>query len=224
MKNSHSAPRDKSVSRVLISDFDGTMTRYGLIEIIQARYPVDGPPLWDDYMAGKITHFEAVAGIFLRIRGKEGELESLLQAMELDPALPGAIRQLEASGWQVMVASAGCHWYIQKLLSQAGLSLRVYANPGYYDAEKGLVMTMPPPSVDTLPETGINKLAVVNKALADGAVVAYAGDGKPDIESILTVPSDRRFARHWLARHLKQAGHPFQEFESWNDIASRLAL
>jgi 2-hydroxy-3-keto-5-methylthiopentenyl-1-phosphate phosphatase len=211
--------KEYSRNRILVSDFDGTMTRQGFIEVVQARFPVQGHSPWDDYMSGRITHFQAVALILSRIRADENTLETMFAEMELDPALPGVVRRLEMGGWKVIVASAGCRWYIQRLLAGAGLSITVYANPGTYHPEQGLIMTMPDPSPYTIQETGIDKLAVVKQALATGAEVAYAGDGRPDIDSILAVLPDRRFARHWLAQHLRKAGHKFHSFNNWNDIA-----
>lgn len=216
------AQKGQSKSRILVTDFDGTMTRHGFLEIVKARFPAEGSDPWDEYMTGKKTHFEVVSAIFSRIRAKADELETMLREMELDPALPKAIRRLEEAGWKVVVASAGCNWYIQRLLKGADLSLMVYANPGYYHPQQGLVMTMPEPSGFTTLETGTDKLAVVKKALTSGAEVAYAGDGRPDLESILAVHPSRRFARKWLANHLRQIGQNFHPFDSWNDIASCL--
>jgi len=46
---------------VLISDFDGTMTRHDFYKLaLEFLLPVDVPNYWDDYRAGVITHFEAL--------------------------------------------------------------------------------------------------------------------------------------------------------------------
>ena len=50
--------------------------------------------------------------------------------MELDPSLAGSVRALQDRGWEVVIASGGCDWYIQRLLKKAGVSVSVHANPG----------------------------------------------------------------------------------------------
>jgi Iron-containing alcohol dehydrogenase len=47
---------------ILISDFDGTVTRYDFFERVRKRWPFspqDDP--WEKFVAGKITHFQALA-------------------------------------------------------------------------------------------------------------------------------------------------------------------
>ncbi|HEY5792941.1 MAG TPA: hypothetical protein VIS74_06555, partial [Chthoniobacterales bacterium] len=81
---------------ILVSDFDGTLTRFDFFDLVRRRWPV--PPEedpWNQYVAGKITHFEALAEIFRGIRTSEAELEGVVQSMELDPGLAGSIHALE---------------------------------------------------------------------------------------------------------------------------------
>jgi 2-hydroxy-3-keto-5-methylthiopentenyl-1-phosphate phosphatase len=59
----------------LISDFDGTVTRYDFFERVRKRWPFppeDDP--WEKFVAGQITHFQALAEIFGRIRTSEADL------------------------------------------------------------------------------------------------------------------------------------------------------
>ena len=53
---------------VLVSDFDGTMTRRDFFKLaIQQLLPPDGPDFWSEYRAGQITHFEALRRYFAEI-------------------------------------------------------------------------------------------------------------------------------------------------------------
>jgi hypothetical protein len=50
---------------ILISDFDSTLTRYDFFDLVRKRWPTspDDDP-WEKYVAGKVTHFQALAEIF----------------------------------------------------------------------------------------------------------------------------------------------------------------
>src|SRR5262245_18376683 len=115
-------------SGVLVSDFDGTMTQHDFYKLaIETLLPPGTPDYWADVRAGRMTHFEALRRYFSRIRASESEVLAVVDRMELDPYLPQAIRDLRQAGWQVIVASAGCAWYIQRLLALAAVDLEVHA-------------------------------------------------------------------------------------------------
>jgi 2,3-diketo-5-methylthio-1-phosphopentane phosphatase len=206
-----------------VSDFDGTMTRRDFYDLVRRQWPVppDNDP-WEQYVAGRLTHFEALAAIFARIRTDEATLLALVDRMELDPALPKAERTLREQGWTITVASAGCEWYVLRLLQRAGLALEVHANPGEFSPDAGLRMHLPVSSPFFSRSTGIDKAAVVRDAQRRTPDVAFAGDGRPDLEPSLLVPAKRRFARGWLADELQRRGEAFHHFADWAELARTL--
>lgn len=213
----------KPAHRILVSDFDGTMTKYDFFDLARRDLPsVAGHDYWQDYVDGQITHFEALAGIFAAIRTDVPTIENLLDRMELDPALPGAVARLRAAGWEIVVASAGCDWYIHRLLDKAGVRIEVHANPGVFAPETGLVLSLPVDSPYFKRETGIDKSAVVRSALARDPRAVFAGDGRPDLAPSNLIAPSRRFARGWLAHHLKRNHAAFHPFETWSEIAHAL--
>lgn len=204
---------------LLISDFDGTLTEHDFYDLVRSHWP---PPVgadpWSDYTYGRITHFEALSRIFANIRTTEEELMALVLTMNLSPGLSQSIAHLRTSGWDVIIASAGCEWYIQRLLKQAGVTLQVHANPGTLDSSGSLRLALPESSRFFTQETGIDKLAIVLDALDRADRVAFAGDGRPDFEPSLRVPPERRFARGWLAEELTRRGEKFHRFTTWQEI------
>lgn len=208
---------------ILVSDFDGTISRRDFFDLVRARWPIpkEEDP-WERYVAGEITHFEALARIFARIRCSEAELLALVGQMEVDPEFASTVRALQCHGWEVLVASAGCAWYIERLLAQAGISIPVYSNPGTFQPSTGLVMSLPPESPFRDPGTGVNKLEITRDALRRSDCVAFAGDGRPDIAPSLLVPAERRFARGWLAEELTARKEGFVGFDSWTTIHDTL--
>jgi 2-hydroxy-3-keto-5-methylthiopentenyl-1-phosphate phosphatase len=216
-------PRPSDFMSILVSDFDGTLTRYDFFDLVRKRWPysVENDP-WEKYVAGQITHFEALAEIFRGIRTSEAALLELADSMELEPGLAKSVGALRDCGWEVVIASAGCDWYIRRLLAKAGVSVPVHSNPGSFDPESGLRMSLPKHSPFFSPTTGVNKEEIVRDALARSDRAAFAGDGRPDLESALLVSPQLRFARGWLADALSQRGEGFQPFECWSQIADQL--
>ena len=94
---------------------------------------------------------------------------AVVRRMELDPELPAAVAGLRSAGWRVVVTSAGCDWYIRRLLAAAGVEIEVHANPGGFEAGKGLLMEMPAGSPYLSPTLGVDKAGVVRGYLDAGA-------------------------------------------------------
>jgi len=208
---------------VLVSDFDGTMTRHDFYKlVIESLLPPETPDYWAMYRAGTITHFEALRRYFAAIRASEDEVLAVVRRMELDPHLPAAVDALARAGWKVVVTSAGCDWYIRRLLAEAGVEVEVHSNPGRFVPGKGLLMEMPAGLPFVSPTLGVDKAAVVRSYLGTGRAVAFAGDGFPDADPARLVPGDRRFARGDLADVLRRGGEPFRPFDTWSDIARLL--
>src|ERR1043165_7411793 len=93
---------------ILVSDFDGTMTRHDFYKLaIESLLPADTPDHWAGYRAGTVTHFEALRRYFASIRAGEPEVLAVVDRMELDPGLSAAVGSLREAGWEVVVTSAG---------------------------------------------------------------------------------------------------------------------
>jgi 2-hydroxy-3-keto-5-methylthiopentenyl-1-phosphate phosphatase len=207
----------------LICDFDGTLNRQDFYGLVQARWWNDGSPNpWADYLAGRLSHFDALNRIFARVRGKESDILALVDQMQLDPTVPGAFQRLHEAGWEIIIASAGCEWYIRHLMAGVHTPLTLHATPGRFSPDSGLVMTPPISSRFFTPKTGIDKVAVVRDALARCPRVAFAGDGPPDLPAAKLVPPGRRFARGWLAQTLEAEGQPFEPLVDIAALAQRL--
>lgn len=217
---------DKNIAGpVLVSDFDGTMTRHDFYKLaIESLVPTGTLDYWAQYRTGAITHFEALRLYFAAIRASEDEVLAVVRRMHLDAQLPTAVESLRQAGWSVVITSAGCEWYIRWLLANVGVEIEIYANRGRFEAGKGLLMEMPTGTEYWSPTLGVDKAGVVRRFLAEGRTVAFAGDGFPDAEAARLVPADRRFARADLAAVLRSEGLLFRSFEAWSEIANELLM
>ena len=212
-----------SYGGTLITDFDGTLSQHDFFRLVVERLlPPDVPDYWQDYRSGRLTHFEAMRLYYASIRASEAETLRLVDSMILQPNLAEWVERLNQAGWQVIVASAGCAWYIQYLFDQQQVNLEVHANPGRFVAGQGLLMELPIGSPYFSPTHGIDKAAIVRTAQAGGRRVAFAGDGFPDIAAARLVPPDLRFATASLAEALDEEGLPYRRFDHWAEVAQEL--
>jgi 2-hydroxy-3-keto-5-methylthiopentenyl-1-phosphate phosphatase len=220
------APQPPSRRHVFISDFDGTITArdFYLVALDELTGPA-AEQAWREYQAGRRTLFEALCGIFAAINVGEARVLERLPAVGFEAGVADAIRRLHAADWDVIIVSAGCRWYLDRLLSANGVdgaAMTIYANPGTFTPNGGLQMTMPEEARYRDPETGTSKAGVVRDALERYDRVAYAGDSMPDLPAIQMVDSARRFARSVLADALEDRGVPFRRFTRWRLIADVL--
>ncbi len=209
---------------VLVSDFDGTITRHDFYQLVAREYmPPEAPDYFARYAAGEMTHFEAMAAIFAFAPEEDGRLADLLRRVEPDPDLRAGAECLERGGWDLVVVSAGSSWYIERILDAAGVHATVHANPGRIQQGRGLALGLPRDSPFFCPEVGIDKAAVVRDALRRYERVAFAGDGPPDVKPALLVDPALRFARGYLARELAARGEAFRRYGRWFEIVEHLA-
>lgn len=207
--------------KVIVSDFDGTMTEHDFYLLaIERLLPKGLPDHWSEYRAGTITHFEGLARYFAAIREPEGRVREIVRQMGIDPGLAASIRRLREAGWEVVIASAGCAWYIRQLLGE--IDVPVFANPGRFVEGAGLVMEMPEPGPFRSENLGVDKTAIVRFLLDQNKTVAFAGDGFPDAGPARLVPDGLRFARGDLANVLTEEGKPFHSYRQWSDIVPTL--
>lgn len=212
-------------SNVLVTDFDGTMTAVDFFDVILEVVPTDTmPDYWGECVAGRLTHVEALHGIFQHAPRDLLVLEKLLPKTQLDSRTSESVRQLRQRDWDVVVVSAGSQWYIDRILAPIAKDVRIIANPGNYTPEAGLSMTWPPRDVPWYSQHfGIDKAAIIRELQSRGTKrIAFAGDGRPDVAAARIVTANNLFARSWLADVLTDEGLGFRRFEKWSDITDAL--
>lgn len=210
-------------SAILVTDFDGTLARPDFYQLVHERLvPSTTPDYWSAYRRGELTHFEALQSYFRAAGGGEAALLEICQSMRLPVELDRWLERLNHAGWQTVVVSAGCRWYIDRLLAAYGARLPLLANPGDIDSSGHLQMMLPAASPFSNLTTGVDKAGFVRHLLAEGRRVAFAGDGYPDQPAAVLVPDELRFARADLASCLDDLRLPYHRFDQWEEIAQYL--
>ena len=211
--------------KILVSDFDGTMTKHDFFRLALSYLPphaASGP--WTRYESGLISHFDALQEIFSGLQINGQYLDEILSDMQIEPDLANQTVRLQTVGWSLIIASAGCAFYIERILHRIGVNPVIQANPGEFVPGIGLFMKRPVQSPFYCTETGIDKSAIVKHFLDSRCLTAFAGDGRPDLAPALLVEPKYRFANGWLADELERLAIPFVRFERWGEIVDRLCL
>ncbi len=211
--------------KIFVSDYDGTVTGKDFYSLLAERYlPRDTPDYFAQYREGQISHFDAMAAYFSFAPTEEQQLEELLAASQPDPDLAASAALLRDAGWKLWVVSAGSSWYVERVLSRAGVAATVYSNPGRLENGRGLILEkMESSSPYHSASEGVDKSAIVRHALRVAETVAFAGDGPTDLQPALLIRPELRFARGLLAEALQARGEAFQPFSRWSEIARELA-
>lgn len=208
----------------LATDFDGTMTERDVFEVlVEQLAPPDLPDHWGAYRAGRLTHFEALRRIFASVGAHhEATVRAVVEQAGLQPGLAGLVDRLRAAGWEVVVVSAGCDWYVHHLLDRAGVDVEVHANPGTFVPGHGIVME-PRTGLPFASEAfGIDKPAVLRDVRRRFDPVAFAGDGTTDLGAARLVDASLRFGRGGLAAAAAADGVPLRPFDRWSQVVEEV--
>lgn len=169
---------------VLATDFDGTIIKkdffWHIIDKLMTETDV-GP--WDDYKAGKITHFEGLNRIFQKIRVPVEKLHKLIFEISIEECFKDTMEICGEKNIPVYVISAGADYYIKIILDHLGIkdSINIIANESEYSPETGLVMTKSPKDALFHSENyGVDKAGVIKYLKKKYKKVIFAGDGTPD--------------------------------------------
>lgn len=178
----------------LVSDFDGTISDNDFFYYMAEQY-FDEQMLfpWQQYLAGKKKHFDALNEMFSNLRISEEELKTFISGIKIDKTFYSLAKFCKSEDIPVYVCSAGCDYYIKELLQDniTKYNLKVVSNTGSYSPEHGLQMLPNKKFFDK--NLGVSKTDLVKHLKKQNYFVIYCGDGFPDIEP--SAFADKIFAR-----------------------------
>jgi 2,3-diketo-5-methylthio-1-phosphopentane phosphatase len=214
----------KKQSRVLISDFDGTISKkdffwYAIDELLAKN---DIQP-WEDYLAKKITHIEALIRIFNKIRLDEKEFYDFILSLPIEECFVETVKYCCQNGIGYYIISAGADFYIKYILKHLKIDnlVTLISNESFYKPDTGLVIIKPDKSYEYYSENyGINKKLAVESIKRKYDYLIFAGDGRPDL--LAAKIADKVFARDCLLDLCKINDIPATKFSSYCDILDYL--
>ena len=207
--------------RVLVVDFDGTITERDLLDEIARTFGDEG--VYREVDEGlderKLSLHEVLRREFEPVRAPLGDVVAwVLEHARVRPGFRELVAVAEREGWRVVVVSSGFRELIEPVLEREGLAhLPLVSNSVDPDPQGWRVRFHDEDECGTCGEPC--KRSTVT-ALADGAEVVYVGDGYSD--RCAAELADRVFARRGLARYLEERGVVFEPFEDFYDVTRRL--
>lgn len=211
---------NKNIS--LISDFDGTISKkdffYMVIDsLLKENLNALNP--WKDYLAGKITHIDALSGIFSQIHLSQRDLDKFIATIEIDNWFYDVAQFCKDKKIPFYICSAGTNYYIKKRIYDIldKYDIILISNDATYSQEEGMKLIAPKKDVPYYDfNTGISKQAIVNKLKEDGYLTIFAGDGIPDLKSAQC--ADVVFAKDKLLELCKEKNIKTEKFENFSNI------
>ena len=203
----------------VVSDFDGTITREDVAEIVLTHFTGDAwMAVEREFRAERIGVREAMRREFALLgEDRDALLEIVDQRAELDPEFPPFVREAQAAGVPVEIASEGLEFYIVHLLRKWGLDLPHRANRDMWEGGR---MRLEHPYEDaTCRLCGTCKMGRVLQLRAAGKRVAFVGDGHSDL--CPAVEADLVYAKGHLAMLCRREDIDYIPFEHYGDIRRR---
>jgi len=222
MKAGEEFRADTMKKTVLISDFDGTISKEDFFNMAVERLltPRDLQP-WRDYLDKKITHAEALGRIFSKIRISQSEIDSFIAGIEIDPEFQNTLKLCKKLKIPVYICSAGMDYYILKRIPEEikKYGITLLANTGKYCPDTGFALIPPPQDYQFYDKnTGISKEALVKHLKKQGFFTIYAGDGIPDLKAAKT--ADAVFAKSALLKLCKEREIKTLKFDGFGDVTN----
>lgn len=211
-------------SRVLISDFDGTISKVDFFYFVIAKLLTESDiQPWLDYQNGKIRHIEALTQIFKKIRLNKEEFHNLILELPIEECFVDTVKYCNEENIDFYIISAGADYYIKVILEHMGVldSVKLISNPSIYSPEGGMQIIMPDKENPYYSiEYGISKKLVAESIKKDYDFSVFAGDGRPDIEA--AKQADVVFARGLLLDLCRESNIKAREFCSYCEILEYL--
>ena len=207
--------------RSVVVDFDGTICPHDVSEeILEAFAPGEGREIDLQFQRGEIGSRECLARQAELLKGQERDLLAfVLDRFTVDSTFPPFVSWAREQGLQLAVASDGLGFYIQPMLEAAGVrDLSVLTND--FSLPGGRLDLRFPHAHPFCEGCGTCKMRIVRAHRYLTGSVAFVGEGHSDRYGALY--ADLVFATKHLAEICREAGVPFVEWRSFDDIRAGL--
>ena len=207
----------------IFCDFDETITRINVTDTVLERF---ADPLWleiqRDWLAGKLGAREVLEKQMPLIRAQPEDLDSLIDAIEVDPFLAEFVMFCADGGHSFYILSDGFDYWIEKILERTLWPYRGAMEKIAFFAcslrwEKDRIAI----SFPYFPEGCVHGCATCKPALLDqlktGAErTVVIGNGVSDL--LLARKADLVLAKNGLREFCQREGIPHQAFSDFREV------
>ncbi|MCD6360401.1 MAG: MtnX-like HAD-IB family phosphatase [Armatimonadetes bacterium] len=214
---------------IVMSDFDGTITLkdtgWVVFDTLELEEAWDWEYRWRDREIGSM---ECLRGQWGLVNLPPDELLALVDDIELDERFPEFVMRAREAGAEVVVASDGLSFYLDRMLERLGFEIcdddpepgvlrdcvTRYVNTAIL-TEDGVHIEFPHSNPACL-QCGNCKQSHLSRLRLKYRRAIYIGDGYSDRCPAMT--ADIVFAKGHLAKLFDEDGLPYVPFESFDDI------
>jgi 2-hydroxy-3-keto-5-methylthiopentenyl-1-phosphate phosphatase len=208
------------VSRTLVVDFDGTVTKQDLLDTIASTFgdPDVYQEVDDGLDEGRLPLRDVITREFEPVRKPlEDVVQWELENVEIRPGFRELVELAREQDWRIVIVSSGFHELIEPILEREGVDVELHANRVDPRPDGWRVIWQYGDSCESCGESC--KRSIVQEFAGEDEIV-YIGDGYSD--RCAAEASDRVFATKGLAEYLRERGIPFEPFDDFHDVAERL--
>ncbi len=205
--------------RAVVTDFDGTVTREDVAELLLQEYAGDA---WRE--VEKLHHElgtrETIRRQFALVRATREQIVATAERLAvLDPTFPPFLEFCRSRGIPLEIVSEGFDAYLDPLLKRWGIDLPYRTNGATFYGDE-LVLTFPYADA-TCTLCGSCKMGRVLQLRALGYDVAYVGNGSSDICPALE--ADLVFAKDELEGLCREHDREHVAYRDFADVQRRIA-
>ena len=206
---------------VILSDFDGVISRENVLEALYSEF---SPADWQHYVnlwqMGELSAAEEIPLCLGGVNTPRDELERFVTSLEIDQSFKDLHRFCNAGGYFLAITSDGLRWYIKLLLNKINVEeVPIFSNEIHFK-EEGLTFSFPWYDPST-PLNGTSKATIVKKFQNLGYTVLYIGDGLSDLEAARA--AEIVFAKNYLLDQMNREGKKVEQFEDFHQIINVLS-
>ncbi len=217
---------------LVMSDFDGTITKRDTGWVVFDELGLDAAWDWEyRWRDCEISSMECLTGQWDLVDLPPDEMLALVDRLEIDERFPEFVQRARAVGAEVVVASDGLSFYLDRLMEQMGFEIcegdpdpddpgeciARYVNTAEL-TDEGVMITFPHKNVDC-EQCGNCKSGHLARLKLKYERVIYIGDGYSD--RCPAMQADIVFAKDHLARLMDEKGIEYEDFETFGDVIEK---
>ena len=204
----------------IISDFDGTVSRRDVGHHFFGTFVArrrEWLALLDEWRLGLISSKECLEKELSLVRADRDDLDGFVDREGLDPYFNDFVDFSEQRGCELLIASDGLDYYIDRLLSRSGLGhLGVRANRLVCDGPRLAAIEFPYHDAMNCTRCGNCKRWHLEELRRAGFAVVYVGNGYSD--RCPAEHADLVFAKGELIDHCRERRLEYVAFENFRDV------
>jgi 2-hydroxy-3-keto-5-methylthiopentenyl-1-phosphate phosphatase len=218
---------DAANDPVVFLDFDGTITRQDATDAVLEAF---ADPRWLDVEAewkeGRIGSRECLTRQFALVNATPGQLDALLDEIEVDAGLASLLAACAARHVPVHIVSDGFDYCIRRILARPALMLaphltRMEIASSHLEWTGGhWAASFPFAAASCVHGCGTCKPATMTRLNPQGRPTVFVGDGLSD--RFAAACATRVFAKHALAAYCDREGIGYSSYDGLAEVAAQL--